>query len=331
MKRIALLGFIVLFIACPSSYKNSAGIYIAQGDYLRAKEQALEGLKATPDDFELYLLLGKAEIGLTNWLAASDALLKGIAVDSAQSITWMLADKNNISVYRQTFYNAAVAYAQEKKYDKALANLGYCHILDPGDVSAWVLEGGIYGELDDTDKSSNAYNQALKIDPKNPEAHYRVGKAYFDNKEYESSLTRFDDAIKYYELQYNAVAKSIFQNLPAVDKALAYQIVDLYNNKRKDELAELMKVKLGHDDPSTQDRNVEKFSKTTEGLSRTYYITGMAYLSLKNDSLALALFNKSLNLEPDYFEFWQGQDNRLHDRIVYRPDGSGWIMQRISP
>jgi len=36
-------------------------------------------------------------------------------------------------------------------------------------------------------------------------------------------------------------------------------------------------------------------------------------------------------LEPDYFEFWQGQDNRLHDRIVYRPDGSGWIMQRISP
>lgn len=36
-------------------------------------------------------------------------------------------------------------------------------------------------------------------------------------------------------------------------------------------------------------------------------------------------------LVPDYFEFWQGQDNRLHDRIVYRPDGSGWIMQRISP
>lgn len=36
-------------------------------------------------------------------------------------------------------------------------------------------------------------------------------------------------------------------------------------------------------------------------------------------------------LEPEYFEFWQGQDNRLHDRIVYRPDGSGWIMQRISP
>ena len=36
-------------------------------------------------------------------------------------------------------------------------------------------------------------------------------------------------------------------------------------------------------------------------------------------------------LRPDYFEFWQGQDNRLHDRIVYQPAGDGWTMQRISP
>lgn len=36
-------------------------------------------------------------------------------------------------------------------------------------------------------------------------------------------------------------------------------------------------------------------------------------------------------LLPDYFEFWQGQDNRLHDRIVYQPSGDGWAMQRISP
>ena len=36
-------------------------------------------------------------------------------------------------------------------------------------------------------------------------------------------------------------------------------------------------------------------------------------------------------LVPEYFEFWQGQDNRLHDRIVYQPDAGGWMMQRISP
>jgi pyridoxamine 5'-phosphate oxidase len=36
-------------------------------------------------------------------------------------------------------------------------------------------------------------------------------------------------------------------------------------------------------------------------------------------------------LAPDYFEFWQGQDSRLHDRIVYQPAGDAWVMQRISP
>jgi pyridoxamine 5'-phosphate oxidase len=36
-------------------------------------------------------------------------------------------------------------------------------------------------------------------------------------------------------------------------------------------------------------------------------------------------------LVPEYFEFWQGQDNRLHDRIVYRQVDGGWQMARLSP
>ena len=36
-------------------------------------------------------------------------------------------------------------------------------------------------------------------------------------------------------------------------------------------------------------------------------------------------------LRPQSFEFWQGSDNRLHDRIVYSPAGEGWTMKRISP
>ncbi|MDH3386479.1 MAG: pyridoxamine 5'-phosphate oxidase [Gammaproteobacteria bacterium] len=36
-------------------------------------------------------------------------------------------------------------------------------------------------------------------------------------------------------------------------------------------------------------------------------------------------------LTPGYFEFWQGQSSRLHDRIVYTPVENGWQMKRISP
>jgi len=34
---------------------------------------------------------------------------------------------------------------------------------------------------------------------------------------------------------------------------------------------------------------------------------------------------------PDEIEFWQGRTNRLHDRLRYRRDESGWALERLSP
>jgi pyridoxamine 5'-phosphate oxidase len=34
---------------------------------------------------------------------------------------------------------------------------------------------------------------------------------------------------------------------------------------------------------------------------------------------------------PDLFEFWQGRPNRLHDRVLYVPDGEAWRRSRLAP
>jgi len=34
---------------------------------------------------------------------------------------------------------------------------------------------------------------------------------------------------------------------------------------------------------------------------------------------------------PDYVEFWQGQANRLHDRLVYERIVGGWSLHRVQP
>lgn len=34
---------------------------------------------------------------------------------------------------------------------------------------------------------------------------------------------------------------------------------------------------------------------------------------------------------PDDFEFWQGQRDRLHDRVRYTRDGDGWTRSRLAP
>ena len=41
-------------------------------------------------------------------------------------------------------------------------------------------------------------------------------------------------------------------------------------------------------------------------------------------------------LKPAYFEFWQGQTNRLHDRLIYEKQASNgdtgkWVLKRLAP
>ncbi len=37
-------------------------------------------------------------------------------------------------------------------------------------------------------------------------------------------------------------------------------------------------------------------------------------------------------VEPEEIEFWQGRENRLHDRLLYRrSDEGGWRMERLQP
>ena len=36
-------------------------------------------------------------------------------------------------------------------------------------------------------------------------------------------------------------------------------------------------------------------------------------------------------VRPERVEFWQGRRGRMHDRLRYRRDGEGWVVERLAP
>lgn len=50
------------------------------------------------------------------------------------------------------------------------------------------------------------------------------------------------------------------------------------------------------------------------------------------EALPLPPFWGGYRLRPNWFEFWQGRESRLHDRICYRLEGGErWNIQRLAP
>lgn len=51
----------------------------------------------------------------------------------------------------------------------------------------------------------------------------------------------------------------------------------------------------------------------------------------KNDDLPRPEHWGGYKIKPSLMEFWQGRENRLHDRILYTQQADAWIIQRLAP
>jgi pyridoxamine 5'-phosphate oxidase len=79
----------------------------------------------------------------------------------------------------------------------------------------------------------------------------------------------------------------------------------------------------------------------TQLILRTHLISSRTMLEIKFDEIKRKFQNQEIPLPsawggyrvvPHSFEFWQGRQNRLHDRFLYSllNDGS-WEIQRLAP
>ena len=51
----------------------------------------------------------------------------------------------------------------------------------------------------------------------------------------------------------------------------------------------------------------------------------------EEEKLPLPEFWGGYAVHPHHFEFWQGRENRLHDRIEYSLEDQEWVLRRLAP
>jgi pyridoxamine 5'-phosphate oxidase len=67
--------------------------------------------------------------------------------------------------------------------------------------------------------------------------------------------------------------------------------------------------------------------------SRSFLEDGLRAIEAKYQAgdVPLPPYWGGYRLLPDAIEFWQGRENRLHDRICYLREAGGWKIERLSP
>ena len=74
---------------------------------------------------------------------------------------------------------------------------------------------------------------------------------------------------------------------------------------------------------SYQSQVIDSFDEVTKNFHQT--------LNVMTPDTARPDFWGGFSFIPYYFEFWQGRENRLHDRFTYERKRSNWMINRLSP
>lgn len=203
--------------ASTENFVQSGKTFFDSGDYKNALAEYDKAIEHDPKNAEAYC--GRARVRLMaeqNDLALADAD-KALALDSK---------------FLPAFEVRAYIKTAQKDYEGAIAEINQAIALEPENALWYIVRGEIYGEqgnlaqsradYDQGRKDSRAidklkeidsfgrgtvhyikdeaddiahYTHILEVNPKAEKAHYRRGRLYAEQKEYENALADFTEAI----------------------------------------------------------------------------------------------------------------------------------------
>jgi tetratricopeptide (TPR) repeat protein len=140
---VLAITMIALAVGCVSPAVRSAKIYLQQDDYANAKQILLEGAEVTPQDPELWYILGKVHAEMEEYVEMN------VAFDKALAISDQFKEDIKLTRYDEwrEAYNIAVTPFNEKAYDEAIGILEVALQIKPGDAETLTRMGLCYLQL----------------------------------------------------------------------------------------------------------------------------------------------------------------------------------------
>ena len=165
-----------------------------------------------------------------------------------------------------------------KQYEEAIKSLDEVIKLNPNHITAIILKGKCYDNLNLNKKALEIYEQAILKDKDNELAHQLKGQNLLKNKEYEKALNESDVIINFNQ-------KNI--------EAFFFKAICLNKINKKEEAIELYKKYI---------KEINFNKNTKDNVSFAYYNIGLIYMEEKKLEEAKEYFNKSLKINPKFIK-----------------------------
>ncbi len=300
MRRFLFVGLFFIFLACATTpHKSSGIIYMQQGLYQKAVVEFQGWVSENPNNAEAHLWLGRAYIGVRDYIKAAEEFAKAYELDAdsgklakefgENEVNTLLTagktlfqqgdDQGSLRYFEyalkinpkdeRPFLAIAIIKSKQGKYEEAVNYASKALDLNPKDTQAYFYRSKFYAQMGNKERAIEDLKKAIEIDSTFSKAYFDLGTLYFENEQYENAAASF---LKAYTLDNN------FDDA-LLDAALSYYKLSNYGEAEK-----YFKMYL--------DKNSDAYDIWF------YYAISLYNQNKYND--ALTALDKATEIKPDY-------------------------------
>lgn len=155
----------------------SGAKFIEQKKYKEAVREFEVAVALEPDNARANLLLGLTLANTGELERATKFSLKAVQLESSYS----------------GYYNLALIYSNQEKYDQAVDAYNEALKLTPKSYQAWHQLGKVHATMLNFDKAVESYQKAALLNPKFPDAYQGLGSAFYWSGNLTGSLQQVDE------------------------------------------------------------------------------------------------------------------------------------------